>query len=142
MLSSSYAKDPDMAAATDREEEPLNQLFSDLNYNTVDAVVVNMTVESSRRRGDWRALAGILGFTEKQVQLMQQLVSEPCKGRLLVRVWEDLGRGSLRKFIFALKEANMGECLKVIMQDPDLEGTVIAVFSIYVLMEAQVFLKC
>lgn len=112
-----------MAAAIDHEEDPLNQPFSDLRYNTVDTVVVNMTVESSRRKYDWRALASILGFTEKQVQLMQQDVREPCKGRLLVSVWEDLGRSSLRKFIFALKEANMGECLKVIMQDPDLEGT-------------------
>lgn len=113
-----------MAAAIDQEEEePLNQLFSDLRYSTVDTVVVNMTVESSRRKCDWRALAGILGFTEKQVQLMQQDVRHPCKGRLLIGLWEDLGRSSLRKFIFALEEANMGECLKVITQDPDLEGT-------------------
>ena len=111
-----------MAAAMDQEESPLDQVFSDLRYDTVDTVYVNMTVESSRRKSDWRAVASVLGFTEKQVQLMQQDVREPCKGRRLVSVWEDLGKTSLRKFIYALKEANMGECLKVIMQDSDLEG--------------------
>lgn len=111
-----------MAAAMDQEKSPLDQLFSDLRYNTVDTVVVNMTVESSRRKSDWRALSSVLGFTEKQVQLMQQDMREPCKGRLLINVWEDLGKSSLRKLIYALKEANMGECLRVIMQDADLEG--------------------
>ena len=105
------------------QEDDLNQMqFSDLCYSTSEAVVVNMTVESTRRRSDWRALAGILGFTEKQVQLIKQDSREPCKGRQLVRVWEDLGKSSLRKFILALKEANMGECLKAIMRDPYLQG--------------------
>lgn len=116
-----------MAAAVEDvepEENPLDQQFSDLRYNTVDAVVVNMSVESGRRRCDWRALAGVLNFSEKQVQLMQQ-DSRPqyaLKGRLLINVWEGLGKSSLRKLLFALKEANMGECLRVIMEDPDLEG--------------------
>ena len=111
-----------MAAAIDQDESPLDQLFSDLRYDTVDTVVVNMTVESSRRKSDWRGLASVLGFTERQVQLMQQDTRQPCKGRLLVGVWEDLGKTSLRKFVYALKEAHMGECLKAIMQDSDLEG--------------------
>ena len=80
-----------------------------------------MTVESSRRKCDWRALASVLGFTERQVQLMQQH-SRECKGRLLLGVWEDLGKTSLKKFIYALKEASMGECLRTIMNDSDLEG--------------------
>lgn len=110
------AKDPEL------EESPLDQLFSDLRYETVDDVVMNMSVESSRRKFDWRALASVLGFSGRQVQLMQQDWREPCKGRLLVNVWEDLGESSLRKFIYALKEARMGECLRTIMQDSDLKG--------------------
>lgn len=111
-----------MAAAMDQEESPLDQLFSDLRYDTVDTVVVNMTVESSRRKSDWRAVASVLGFTEKQVQLMQQDTRQPCKGRLLMNAWEDLGKSSLQKFLYALMKAEMGECLRVIMQDSDLEG--------------------
>lgn len=106
----------------ERDESPLDRLFSDLRYETVDEVVVNITVESARRKFDWRALASVLGFSGRQVQLMQQDRREPCKGRLLVNVWEDLGQTSLRKFIYALKEAHMGECLRTIMQDSDLEG--------------------
>ena len=119
---------PAMAAAIDREEEadPLNQPFSDLNFSTFENVVLNMSVESSLRKHDWRALAGVMNFSAKQVQLMQQDTREryALKGRLLVEVCEELGRGSLRKFIYALKEANMGECLREIKKDPDLEGEV------------------
>lgn len=107
------------------DESPLDQPFSYLRCETVDKVVVNMTVESTRRKSDWRALASVLGFSGKQVQLMQQDKREHCKGRLLMDVWEDLGEGSLRKLVYALKEAHMGECLRDIMQDSDLEGELV-----------------
>lgn len=115
-----------MAAAIEQEqdsgESPLDQLFSDLLCSTVETVVVCMTAESARRKCDWRALASVLGFSGRQVTLMQQDNREPCKGRQLVNVWEDLGKASLRKFIYALKEARMEECYRTITQDPYLEG--------------------
>ncbi len=111
-----------MASAVEQSESPLGQLFTDLRYDTVDTVMVNISLESALRKCDWRALASVLGFTERQVRLIQQDMRYPCKGRHLINVWEDLGKSSLRKFIFALKEANMMESLKVIMKDTDLEG--------------------
>lgn len=111
-----------MAAAVEQpEESPLDDLFSYLVCSTVDTVVWDMTVESSRRKSDWRALASVLGFNGKQVQLMQQN-RQPCKGRILVEVWEDLGKSSVRKLIYALKEARMEQCLRTIAQDPYLES--------------------
>lgn len=111
-----------MAAAVEQpEESPLDDLFSYLVCSTVDTVVWDMTVESSRRKSDWRALASVLGFNGKQVQLMQQN-RQPCKGRILVEVWEDLGKSSVRKLIYALKEARMEQCLRTIAQDPYLEN--------------------
>ena len=113
-----------MAAAVELEpeESPLDQLFSDLLCSTVETVAVCMTAESARRKCDWRALASVLGFSGRQVTLLQQDKREPCKGRQLVNVWEDLGKASLRKFIYALKEAHMEECYRTITQDPYLEG--------------------
>ena len=114
-----------MASAVDQTEEsesPLDQPFTDLRYDTVDTVMVNISLESALRKCDWRALASVLGFTERQVRYIQQDTRYPCKGRHLINVWEDLGKSSLKKLIFALKDANMGESLKVIMRDPDLEG--------------------
>ena len=119
-----------MAAAMEEQDSPLYEHFTDLRYETVEAVCVNISVESPRRKMDWRALASVLGFSEKQVQLMHQDGREPCKGRLLVRVWEDLGKSSLLNFIYALKEANIGESLKVIMEDPDLEGSFYNIFAV------------
>lgn len=112
-----------MASAVDyQDESPLDQQFTDLRDETVTTVVVNMTVESALNKGDWRALASALGFTGKQVQLIRQN-SMQCKGRLLINIWEEIGVNStLRRLIYALLKANMGECLREIAQDPDLEG--------------------
>jgi hypothetical protein len=114
-----------MAAAVSQEPEgetPLEQLFTDLPCATVDTVMADMSLESACRKSDWRALASVLGFSGRQVQLMQQDKRQHCKGRLLVEVWEDLGKSSLQKFIYALKEARMEECYRTITQDPLLEG--------------------
>lgn len=110
-----------MASAVD-SESPLDQLFSDLRYETVDTVVMNISLESALRKCDWRALASILGFSDRQIRYLEQDKRFPCKGRHLINVWEDLGQSSLRKLIFALKDANMMESLRVIMKDEDLEG--------------------
>lgn len=112
-----------MAAAMEKEEESRIDLeFTYLLHETVNRVAVAMTVESANRKMDWRALGGILGFNCQQIDLMQQDMRYPCKGRLLIKLWEDTGKTSVRKLIYALKEAKMGECLNIIKQDFTLDG--------------------
>ena len=118
-----------MAAAVDQSESPLDELFTDLRRDTVDTVMMNISLESSLRRGDWRALADVLGFSERQIRFIQQDTRHVSKGRHLIYIWEDLGKSSLRKMIFALKEANMVESLRTIMEDPDLEGELLMLWS-------------
>ena len=104
------------------EENPLDELFSYLPYSTTNEIYLNITVETARRKVDWRALAGAMGFNEKQVTLIQQDTRRTPKGKLLIDVWEELGNASLRKLIYALKIANMGECLNILKEDVYLEG--------------------
>ncbi len=111
-----------MAAAMATEENPLDELFSYLPYSTTNEIYLNITVETARRKVDWRALAGAMGFNEKQVTLIQQDTRRTPKGKLLIDVWEELGNASLRKLIYALKIANMGECLNILKEDVYLEG--------------------
>lgn len=111
-----------MAAAKEKEEFPIDLPVSYLGYETITRLFVAMTVESANRKMDWRALGGILGFSFNQIELMQQDSRYPCKGRLLIKLWEDTGNTSVRKMIYALKEAKMGECLNIIKQDYSLDG--------------------
>ena len=105
------------------EESPLDCPFTDLLHDTVTNVCATMTLESANRKMDWRALGGTLGFTCRQIDLISQ-DKRPCKGRVLIDLWEDIlkSEATLRKLIYALKEANMGECLNLIRQDYRLEG--------------------
>ena len=104
------------------EEKQIDLPFTNLTYETVTRVFVAMTVESANRKMDWRALSGTLGFNFQQIDLMQQDKRYPCKGRLLIQLWEDMGNTSVRKLIYALKDSGMGECLNIIKKDPELNG--------------------
>ena len=110
-----------MAAAQEIEELPLDLPVTCLGYGTISKLCGALTVESANRKMDWRALGGILGFNFSQIQLMQQ-DRQSCKGELLIRMWEETGSASVRRMIYALKEAKMGEGLNIIRQDPTLNG--------------------
>ena len=114
-----------MAAAMDCFESPFDQPFMYLRHDTVETIAVNITMQTASGKMDWRSLAGVLGFSSRQVQLMQQHPQDHCKGRLLINTWERIlgeSQATLRKLIYALKEANMGESLKIIREDEDLKG--------------------
>ncbi len=105
------------------EESPMDCPFTDLLHETVTNVCATMTLESANRKMDWRALGGTLGFTCRQIDLISQ-DKRSCKGRVLIDLWEDImkSEATLRKLIYALKEAKMGECLNIIKQDCRLDG--------------------
>lgn len=94
----------------------LDQPVTNLSFSTITHLSANLSIEQEIGRRDWIGVAGVIGFNTKHIRLMQQH-KESNKGWLLLTTWDDMGKSSLRLFIFALLELKMQECLDVLKRD-------------------------
>lgn len=96
----------------------LDRPLSSLDRETLRGLGGELTLRNTVGR-DWTGVASHVGFTHKQVELLQQH-DNSGKGMLLINTWDAIGGSSVRKLLYALLELKMKRVIDLLQADTNI----------------------
>ena len=101
------------------------KILSTLSYETLRNLSLRLNVISPAFPVDWRALAGVLGFSSLVINNIEAANTRGDKTQWLLEVWERCTTdASVKKLILALAYLDLQACLDIVKRDKNIEGKV------------------
>lgn len=113
-----------MAELSDCHDLDNAKILSTLSHETLRNLSLRLDVISPAFQVDWRALAGVLGFSSLVINNIEAANARGDKTQWLLEVWErSTTEASVKKLIFALASLDLQACLDIIKKDKNIQGT-------------------
>ena len=100
------------------------KILSTLSYETLRNLSLRLNIVSPLPV-DWRALAGVLGFSSLVISNIEGTNARGDKTQWLLEVWERCtDDASVKKLILALAYLDLQACLDIVKRDKNIQGEV------------------
>ena len=100
------------------------KILSTLSYETLRNLSLRLNIVSPLPV-DWRALAGVLGFSSLVICNIEGTNARGDKTQWLLEVWERCtDDASVKKLILALAYLDLQACLDIVKRDKNIQGEV------------------
>jgi len=111
-----------MAELGDSRDLDNVKILSTLSNETIRNLSLRLDVISPLPV-DWRALAGVLGFSPLVITNIETANTRGDKTQWLLEVWERCTtEASVKKLIFALAFLDLQACLDIVKRDKNIQG--------------------
>ena len=99
------------------------QILSTLSNETVRLLSLRLNAISPAFATDWRALAGVIGFSPLIIDNIAADNTRGNKTRWVLELWERSDTGaSVKKLLFALLSLDLQACIDLIRNDKNIKG--------------------
>jgi len=99
------------------------QILSTLSNETVRLLSLRLNAISPAFPTDWRALAGVIGFSPLIIDNIAADYTRGDKTRWVLELWERSDTGaSVKKLLFALLSLDLHACIDLIRNDKNIKG--------------------
>ena len=99
------------------------KILSTLSYETLRSLSLRLDVISPAFPVDWRALAGVLGFSPLIINNIEGANARGDKTQWLLEVWQRTSTdASVGKLILALASLDLQACLDIVKRDKNIKG--------------------
>lgn len=99
------------------------KILSTLSHETLRNLSLRLNVISPAFPVDWRALAGVIGFSPLVISNIEGANSRGDKTQWLLEVWERCAtQASVKKLILALAYLDLQACLDIVKRDKNIQG--------------------